>query len=439
MKTKKIISIILLVVMFVAQLSYFNFDCVFAQDLTQTPTTVATKYFYNQLTEDSKVFYNIMEDMYKTGDLQKGNISREVTGIANQEAKLEQFAAGSQDLLNSMGAARDAFVADNPNIFYVDFDYLTMRVTMQEGKKHLYLGTGRSDNYINKEFLNDDNSINEEKIKTAITTVDAKIDEIVKKAQDKKNDLQAGQDLVEQQIKLVHHEIIKLTKYTYEHQTDHPYTIRTTYGVFGLQEGNAVCEGFARALKVVLDRLGIPCVLVRGIYRVTENQPEEHMWNYVQLSDEKWYAMDVTFDNSDDIKSDEDISAEYFLVGADKMYKHVPTGILSESNFEFSYPEIETVSDKFDVIFNQGPLKVELDDESYNQEDSTSTAILRVSYNGHGCQKAIEEDGMYILTNFYQEGRDGVTRSSGWAYPRPDIYEHSGMNDTENYIEFMVI
>ncbi len=448
MKTKKLISIILVIAIFVSQLSWINVaipSVVYADEAQETTTNknISTKYFYNQLTEDSKVFYNVMEDMYLKGDLKKGNVSREITEdqLSDLQTKLDAFASGSQELLNSMGAARDAFTSDYPNIFYVDFDYFTMRVNQINNVKHLYVGTGRGDNYINKEFLKSDGSIDTDKIEQAITTVDNKVDEIVNKAKAVKDTLQTGQDLIEQEVKVIHNEIAKMTKYTYEHQTDHPYTIRTSYGVFGLEEGNAVCAGMAKALKICLDKLNIPCVLVQGIYRVTESQPEEHIWAYVELSDDKWYAVDVTFDNTDenDNQGEEIVSTKYFLVGADRMYKHVPTGIMSASNFEFSYPELEVASDKFDVIFDQGPLKVELDDESYNSEDDSSSSILRVSYNGHGCQKAIEEDGVYILTNFYQEGENGEIRSSGWAYPRPDIYGNSGMLDTDEWIEFMVV
>lgn len=442
MKNKKIITIILILAILLAQFAwvkFFNSSVVYAGEPVKT--TIATKYFYKQLTKDSKVFYETMEEMLKDGSLKKGNVSKEITNIENLDTKLNEYASGKQDLLNSMGAARDAFISDYPNIFYVDFDYFTLRVTQSGGKKHLYVGTGRSDNYINKEFLKTNGEIDSTKIDEAIATVDEKINKIVEKAEAVKETLQAGQDLVEQQVKVVHNEIAKITKYTYEHQTDHPYTIRTTYGVFGLEEGNAVCSGMAKALKTCLDKLNIPCVLVQGVYRVTENQPEEHMWAYVQLSDYKWYAVDVTFDNTDknDEQGEEIIGAEYFLVGADRMYKHVPTGIMSASNYEFSYPELEVKSDKFDVIFDEGPLKVELDDESYNPESNESSSILRISYNGHGYQKAIEEDNMYILVNQYQEGRDGQVRSSGWSYPRPDIYENSGMLDTDDWIELMVV
>ncbi|MCR5774126.1 MAG: hypothetical protein K6G42_03480, partial [Lachnospiraceae bacterium] len=55
-----------------------------------------------------------------------------------------------------------------------------------------------------------------------------------------------------------------------------------------------VCEAYARAFKVVCDRLDIPCILVLG---------ESHMWNYVQTDDGNWYAVDVTWD--DPVRSNE--------------------------------------------------------------------------------------------------------------------------------------
>lgn len=53
-----------------------------------------------------------------------------------------------------------------------------------------------------------------------------------------------------------------------------------------------VCEGYARALKVLCDKLGIPCVLVDGICN-----GGGHMWNYVQMEDSQWYAVDVTWND----------------------------------------------------------------------------------------------------------------------------------------------
>lgn len=64
-----------------------------------------------------------------------------------------------------------------------------------------------------------------------------------------------------------------------------------------------VCEGYARAFKVLCDRLEIPCVLVEGY-----GNSGEHMWNYVQL-DGAWYAVDVAWnDPVDDYNLDAKIS-----------------------------------------------------------------------------------------------------------------------------------
>lgn len=75
-----------------------------------------------------------------------------------------------------------------------------------------------------------------------------------------------------------------------------------------------VCEGYARAFKLVCDRLQIPCVLVSGM-----GNQEKHMWNYVQMENGYWYAVDVTW-------NDNAVSNRYFLVGKNTMnQKHTVT------------------------------------------------------------------------------------------------------------------
>ena len=55
-----------------------------------------------------------------------------------------------------------------------------------------------------------------------------------------------------------------------------------------------VCEGYARAFKVLCDRAGIPCVLVDGLAYAAPGG--EHMWNYVEVEGQ-WYAVDVTWND----------------------------------------------------------------------------------------------------------------------------------------------
>lgn len=59
-----------------------------------------------------------------------------------------------------------------------------------------------------------------------------------------------------------------------------------------------VCDGYARAFKVLCDRLEIPCVLVDGYAKTSaQAQGQFHMWNSVQLPDGEWYGVDVTWND----------------------------------------------------------------------------------------------------------------------------------------------
>jgi hypothetical protein len=58
-----------------------------------------------------------------------------------------------------------------------------------------------------------------------------------------------------------------------------------------------VCEGIAKAVKILCDALKLPCIVV-----ISENNPEKnikyrHAWNIIKIEG-KWYHLDATFDNS---------------------------------------------------------------------------------------------------------------------------------------------
>ncbi|MDE7327160.1 MAG: putative Ig domain-containing protein [Lachnospiraceae bacterium] len=66
------------------------------------------------------------------------------------------------------------------------------------------------------------------------------------------------------------------------------------------------CGGYASAFKALCDALDIPCVNVHGI----EASGGSHRWNYVQMEDGNWYAVDPNYnDNRKD-------RTRYLLVGA---------------------------------------------------------------------------------------------------------------------------
>ena len=127
---------------------------------------------------------------------------------------------------------------------------------------------------------------------------------------------------------------------TVEYDKTNGSTVYNAYGA--LINRRAVCEGYARAFKYVLDELKIPCVIVCGIAENKDGQRESHAWNYVYLKGE-WYAIDVTWD--DPIitgygKPGDDIKYAYYLKGSNEFFvDHFEDGnIVSDS--EFKYPTI---------------------------------------------------------------------------------------------------
>lgn len=80
-------------------------------------------------------------------------------------------------------------------------------------------------------------------------------------------------------------------------------------GGFFLHGGRIVCEGYAKAVKVLCDKLGIPCILVVG------DAGGPHMWNYILMEDNNWYLLDATWDDIDP----KPIQYTYFLAGSNSI------------------------------------------------------------------------------------------------------------------------
>ncbi len=108
---------------------------------------------------------------------------------------------------------------------------------------------------------------------------------------------------------------------------------------------NPVCEGYSEAFKLLCDREGIPCIIVTGL-----GNGGAHEWNYVQMEDGKWYGMDVTWDDQENIG----YLYDYFLTGTTTQdifnndtfsTSHVTNGIHFPSvNYALTYPSLATVS-----------------------------------------------------------------------------------------------
>ncbi len=506
MNQKRLISTILVIAILVLQFSWLNLvipTTVYAQDVSKSEQpNIAEKYFYNQLTEEAKVFYNALDEMFcgnnyskiieklETPNSKFGVDSYDLTeefnenGTALQKSlysKLEAYTKGNQELLNLMATARDAYMADHAGLFYVDSSNVTLRVTKDSADKyHVFVGVGRTKTYINKTFW--DSSTNTVKINEliqALKNVEKAKAEMVSEVESVAP--VAGQSLQEQQARKAHDLIIKANTYKLEetiieeneneNKNGNPFSVRNVYGAFVTHE--IVCEGFARAFKMIMDEVNIPCILVYGAF-VSTNQYEEHMWNYIQLEDGKWYGVDLTWDNTDEMENqgydgiNEKISTEYFVAGSDKMdMNHLVTGTMSAAQYEFKYPELEVSSDRYVIAAENAGLRVEIDTENYDEEDEIDASKLKISYavdlneNGvidpgerMGYTKA-KENGYYFVSKFLAYSSADVEEahpdseviggsdecwsgSTFYAYINPDLYSSVNEVKEENGDSYIV-
>lgn len=126
---------------------------------------------------------------------------------------------------------------------------------------------------------------------------DKMIDELDEKVREITAAAPAGDDFAK--ALYIHDYIVKNCNYNLQ---DRPYDT-TSYGC--LVEGEALCEGYAKAFDLLAKELDLPCVLVTGMDKNREN----HAWNQVKIGGD-WYNVDVTWDDMD---SEQVMRHTYFL------------------------------------------------------------------------------------------------------------------------------
>lgn len=200
-------------------------------------------YYYSSLSADEKIEYTKIYNAY----MSKKDFTVNVT----------------EDELSSMF---NGVLYDNPEIFWVDSSY-----TFSANSAGI--------------FVEPDYRFTDEEIETMKAKLDAEVNRIVALAGLGMSDF--GRE------KFFHDYICKNTVYdldTYEKFGDSAYSV--------LIDGKAICEGYSRALKILLDKCGIYNYLVVGNTENDEGKMEGHMWNVVSV-DGELYHIDVTWDDAD--------------------------------------------------------------------------------------------------------------------------------------------
>ncbi len=352
-----------------------------------------------------------------------------------------------------MNAARYAFYADHPEVFYVNFQKIAIRTTKDaQNGYHAYLGSGRNANYYIDGFSN------EEQVEEAITEFENCVNEIAEKA----NNVENQKNKAVEQIKLVHNEIIRNTGYRLESDCEEGNEgfIATPYGALVKKE--AVCEGYARALKTILDKVGINTILVQGTHQSEGYAAVPHMWNYVQIEkgtnarmlDTAWYAVDCTLDDpflrdstidttdpefvpGSDIKEGFE-NTRYCMVGTETMNKeHIALETVEAAgNYTFQYPALNVEDYGIDSVTNVNGLLVKFKQEGTETEEYKAGDFY-ISYNNKGYAEAAKE-GKYILMKYheYRPG-DDVWIEGNWGYMDPEPYV-GGFQDYEDHLYITV-
>lgn len=278
-------------------------------------------HFYNQLNEYSKMIYNGLQSNIE--NLKTGTYSIE---FGNSFSKLLSQSDGQQLLGEYYQSAIEAFMYDNPQVFYINVNKMYLNI---ESKKYstkttynVYVSNGAETNYLAEGFYSKE-QINEyekklQKVKTQV------ISSLSGNGYDK--------------IKKIHDYLVDNTSY------DSTLSKTNIYNAYGaLINKECVCEGYSKAFKYLLDEAGIQNVIIIGKGTNSEGKTENHSWNYVLLNN-NWYAIDVTWDDPvirGGGKLTNKSRYKYFLKGSNTMNKdHIPNGQFTTNGKVFTYPTL---------------------------------------------------------------------------------------------------
>lgn len=260
------------------------------------------QYYYKQLNLYAKLIYDKLtenKENLKSGTY-KIDFGEEFNELLEQEN-------GTELLQDYYQSGMETYLYDNPDVFYLD--PTKMYINIQTTRKvftttfEVYIDSGENPNYFaesyssQQQIIEYENKINQEVLKILSKT-------------DGKNEYQ--------KILTVHDYLVDNLSYEETISKDNIYNI---YGALVNKE--AVCEGYAKAFKYLMDQIGVESIVVIGTAIDSEEKTQNHAWNYVNLNN-TWYAVDTTWDDPVIIGGKtlgKKHKYKYFLKGSNTMSK----------------------------------------------------------------------------------------------------------------------
>lgn len=285
-------------------------------------TTEQNQYghLYNQLDSSAKIIY---DKLYENKEnLKTGTYTIE---FGNTFSDLLSKNGGDDELQRQYQSAIEALIYEKPDIFYIDATcmYINIeKITKITGVKYnVYINNGTKTSYLAEGFYS------KEDVDKAQAEIENVKNEILLMTYGKSD---------YEKIKIVHDYLVDNVEYDTTVLQNNIYDI---YGALVLKR--CVCEGYAKAFQYLMNEIGIENVIVIGEGTNSNNETENHAWNYVDL-DENWYAIDVTWDDPILIgggKLSQQSKYQYFLNGSITFNKnHTASGKFTDDGQTFEYP-----------------------------------------------------------------------------------------------------
>lgn len=216
-----------------------------------------------------------------------------------------------------------------------------------------------------------------------------------------------------EKTKIIHDYIVNNSRYDERLFTerDVPPESYTAYG--NLVLGVGVCEGYAKSMKYLLDKVGVESIVVVG-----NSKNQNHAWNLVKIDDE-YYHIDATWDDPISDNGENIIQYNYFNLTDEEISKthkwnrdEYPLANGKMYNY-FSYNKLliyskqELLAKIKDTLINR-KAEILFKYESYKEDNiSINNIIEDIAYNNYKLIKlksysySIDENHGIFKVNFY--------------------------------------
>ena len=152
--------------------------------LAETDTRTYAYYYDNLTTADgngeqteytlAKKFYEALEEIERSGDFRTGSVSYSLASVLTSDRIKAWVVDGNLEIPKAFGAARDSFLMDHPELFYIDMYKLTISASLSGGVYSAYIDSGRAASVYRDNAFSTETAVNK-----AINDYNAALNKIV--------------------------------------------------------------------------------------------------------------------------------------------------------------------------------------------------------------------------------------------------------------------